>query len=41
MVSCMDEAIANVTEALKKHGLWEDTVLVFSSGEPRFLNGEV
>ena len=31
MVSCMDEAVGNVTRALRKRGLWEDTVLIFSS----------
>lgn len=31
MVSCLDEAVGNVTRALKERGLWEDVVLVFSS----------
>ena len=31
MVSCMDEAVGHVTRALKERGLWEDTVLIFSS----------
>lgn len=31
MVSCLDEAVGNVTQALKEHGFWEDTVLIFSS----------
>ena len=31
MVSCMDEAIGNVTRTLKERGLWEDTVMIFSS----------
>ena len=33
MVSCLDEAVKNVTEALKRKGLYDDSVIVFSTGE--------
>ena len=31
MVSAMDEAIGNVTKTLKEKGIWNDTVLIFST----------
>ena len=33
MVSCLDEAVANVTTIFKKYGLWENTVMIFSTGK--------
>ena len=32
MVTIMDEAIANVTAAFQRHGLWDNTVMVFTTG---------
>ncbi|XP_065188907.1 arylsulfatase B-like [Sycon ciliatum] len=31
MVSCMDEAIGNVTDLFKELGLWDDTLMVFTA----------
>ncbi len=32
MITCVDDAIANITQALSDAGLWENSVLIFSSG---------
>ncbi|XP_038060733.1 arylsulfatase J-like [Patiria miniata] len=42
MVACMDEAIGNITQKMTELGLWENTVLIFSTdngGEPIFGGG--
>lgn len=33
MIACMDEVIGNVIDQLKTSGLWDDTLLIFSTGE--------
>ena len=31
MVLALDQAVSNITESYQKHGLWDDTVLIFST----------
>ena len=33
MVTCLDEAIGNITKTLRKTGLFEDTVIIFTTGK--------
>jgi arylsulfatase A-like enzyme len=35
MVTVLDESIGNVTRALKKASMWDNTLLIFSTGIPR------
>merc|ERR1712038_1541537 len=31
MVTCLDDAVKNITDALREKGLWDNTLLIFSS----------
>jgi arylsulfatase A-like enzyme len=39
MAKCMDDGIGNVTAALKAKGMWENTVVIFSSDNGGPTNG--
>ncbi len=32
MITCMDEGIGDITDALKENGLWDNTIIIFTSG---------
>ena len=38
MVSAMDEAVRNIVDSFVKAGLWNDTLLVFTTGKPKTDN---
>ncbi len=31
MVSAMDEAVGNITDTLKEHGMFDDTIILFTA----------
>jgi arylsulfatase A-like enzyme len=33
MMSAVDEGVYNITQALKAHGVWDNTILVFTTGQ--------
>ena len=35
MLSCLDEAIDNVTNTLKETGMYNNTIIIFSTGKTR------
>ncbi|XP_053397057.1 arylsulfatase B-like [Mercenaria mercenaria] len=32
MVSCMDESIGEIVDTMKKRGMWDNTLLIFTTG---------
>ena len=41
MLSCLDEAIDNITNTLKETGMYDNTIIIFSTGESRHLTMEI
>ena len=35
MISCVDEAIDNITNTLKETGMYDNTIIIFSTGKAR------
>ena len=33
MINCLDEGIGNVTDTLKEAGLYDNTIIIFSTGK--------
>ena len=37
MLTCLDDAVKNITTALDDKGAWDNTLFVFTNGEPSSL----
>ena len=40
MLGCLDEAVGNITQTLKDTGLYDNTIIIFSTGKTCFVPGK-